>query len=299
MKQLAYDSLAGLGQRLDYDGVRRWGERLGGLLWTVLRERREMAAEAIARHLHIPADQARSMARKNFANTGRSFFELFLSRKVDLRFVEKRIRISDPNSFQALLETDRPMVSISGHLGAWELMGPVMHVMIPGRHKQVVVRKPKDTTLHEVMTRLRTMPTVEVVDHRNAVLKVLRNMKKGGATGFLVDHNTSTSEAIFLPFLEAIAAVNMGPALLAIRAKAVIQPMFIIREGDGYVLHTEPYLDTRELEGSREEKIQRAALFYTQAVERAVRRWPEQWYWLHRRWKTQPPQGWVYEPLKG
>jgi KDO2-lipid IV(A) lauroyltransferase len=296
MKQLIYESLAAMGQRLDQDGVRRWGERLGGLLWAVMRERREMAVEGIMRHIGLEDERARAMARENFGHTGRAFTELFLSRRVDPRFVHEQVVIGDPDSFEAMRATKRPMVGISGHLGAWEMMTPVMHVFVPDRPKQIVARKPKDEALHAVMTRLRSQPTVEVVDHRNAVLKVLRNLKKGGATAFLVDHNCSTSEAIFMPFLGSVAAVNMGPALLAVRGGAVIQPMFLVRQGQGYLLHTEPYLDTRELTGSREDKIHKAALFYTRAVERTVRRWPEQWYWLHRRWKTQPPTDWMYVP---
>ena len=298
MKQLVYDSLAALGQRLDQGGVSRWGNRLGAALWTALRERREMAVEGIMRHIGLDEEHARTMARENFGHTGRSFMELFLSRRVDPRFVHEQVAIGDPASFDAMRTTTRPMVGISAHLGAWEMMTPVMNVFVPDRPKQIVVRKPRDQALHAVMTRLRSQPTVEVVNHRNAVLKVLRNLKKGGATAFLVDHNCSSTEAIFMPFLGAIAAVNMGPALLAVRGGAVIQPMFLVRQGEGYLLHTEHFLDTRELTGSREDKIHKTALFYTRVVERTVRRWPEQWYWLHRRWKTQPPTGWKYVPPK-
>ncbi|BBD07691.1 lysophospholipid acyltransferase family protein [Desulfovibrio ferrophilus] len=297
MKEILYEALAGAGHSLDFAGVERWGNRLGSLLWTALRERRSMAEENMVYHLGVTSEQARTMTRNNFRNTGRSFLELFLSKNVDKRFVKDRLTISDPESFQALVETDRPFVGTSAHLGAWELMIGLYHVLIPERKKQVVVRRPKDEALHKLMTRMRTNPTVEVVEHRQAVLKVLRCLKKGGATGFMVDHNCSTTEAVYLPFLKKIAAVNMGPALLAIRSEALIQPLYLLRdEENGFILHTEHALDTRVLTGSREEKIQKAALFYTQSVERAVHRWPEQWYWLHRRWKTQPPPEWNYIP---
>ncbi|MBU1003107.1 MAG: acyltransferase [Proteobacteria bacterium] len=297
MKDVLYEVLAGVGQSLGFDGVERWGSRLGTLLWTMLKDRRAMAEENMVYHLGVSQEQARAMTRRNFENTGRSFMELFLSKDVDKRFIQERLTISDPESFQAMLDTDRPFVGTSAHLGAWELMISIYHVLIPARHKQIVVRRPKDEALHKIMTRMRAKPSIQVVEHRQAVLKVLRCLKKGGATGFLVDHNCSTTEAVFLPFLKKIAAVNMGPALLAIRSEALIQPLFLVRgEDGGYILHTEQALDTRELTGSREQKIQKAALFYTQAVERAVCRWPEQWYWLHRRWKTQPPLEWTYLP---
>lgn len=297
MKDIFYGLLAGVGQSWDVEQVRRNGEALGRLLWRCLPERREMACKAIAHHMGLPPEQARETALQSFQHNGRSFLEIFLTHRVDPRFMRDRFRIADPQSYEAMRTMDRPCVAVTGHLGAWEMLGGVFHMLIPDRKKQIVVRRPKDQALHELTTRLRAKPNQEVLDHRNAVPKILRGLKKGGTTAFLVDHNTSTSEAVFLPFLKNIAAVNMGPALLALRSDALIQPVFLIRDDkEGIVLHSEPYLDTRTLEGSREEKVLRAALFYTQAVERMVRRYPEQWYWLHKRWKTQPPQGWTYVP---
>ncbi|WP_461209593.1 lysophospholipid acyltransferase family protein [Desulfocurvus sp. DL9XJH121] len=298
MKDILYQALAAWGQSLGPEGVRRWGERLGRLLWRAIPSRRDLAAEAMALHLDLPADKAREMAERNFLNTGRSFLEMFLTRRIDRRFVREHLRIENPELFKDFkaMAGQRPVVVATGHLGAWELLSPVSEVMFPDWNTQIVVRKPKDEALNKVMTHLRAQPSVQVVEHRQATLKVLRHLKKNGCTAFLVDHNCSTSEAVFLPFLKRIAAVNMGPALLAVRAGAVIQPMVLIREGEGYLLHLESGLDTATLQGPRDQRIARAALFYTQVMERAVRRWPEQWYWMHRRWKTQPPEGWVYTP---
>ena len=88
--------------------------------------------------------------------------------------------------------------------------------------------------------------------------------------------------------------MNAGPALLAVRSGAVVWPCFLVREPDGegrarYAFELHPPLDTTGLEGSREEKIRRTAMFYTEAVEATVRAHPEQWFWMHRRWKTRPP----------
>lgn len=297
MKDIVYGLLAAWGQSWDYEQVRANGERLGRLLWRLLPERRKLATEAIAAHLDLPRERAEALALESFQHSGRSFLEVFQIRRVDERFVHERLTIADPELFQAFRDSDRPCVAISGHMGAWELMPGLCTRLVPERRALVVVRRPKDQALHETVTHLRTRSAVSIVEHRQTAPKVLRALKKRDIAAFLVDHNTGTSEAVFLPFLKKIAAVNMGPALLAIRGQAVIQPLFLLRERDGgYVLHTQPALDTRELTGSREEKIKKAALFYTQAVERVVRAHPEQWYWLHKRWKTQPEPGWTWEP---
>ncbi|WP_035251999.1 lysophospholipid acyltransferase family protein [Desulfocurvus vexinensis] len=297
MKDLLYASLAAWGLGWGFERVRTRGEALGRLLWRALPQRREMACEAMVRLLGLSPEKARATALESFQHNGRSFLEILLAHRVDPRFVRERLRIVDPPSLAALQSQERPLVCVSAHLGAWELLAPVFHLLLPGREKQIVVRRPRDLALHALTTRLRSRPSLEVVDHRNAAPRVLRCLRRGGGAAFLVDHNTSTSEAVFLPFLGRIAAVNKGPALLALRAGAVVQPLFLLREGQGgYALYLEPTLDTRAVTGTHDEKIQKIALFYTQVVERMVRRHPEQWYWLHKRWKTQPPEGWTYSP---
>lgn len=297
MKDIVYASLAAWGQGWDFETVAARGELLGRALWRLLPARREMACEAMTRLLGLEPEQARAVARESFGHNGRSFLEILLAHRVDKRFLHDRLRIVDPTGLETMCTHRGPVVAVTAHLGAWELLGPMFDLLLPEREKQIVVRRPKDQPLHELTTRLRTRPNLEVLDHRNAAPKVLRCLRRGGITAFLVDHNTSTSEAVFLPFLGRIAAVNMGPALLALRAGALIQPGFLLREGQGgYALHTAPGLDTRTLGGSREARIHQVALFYTQAVERMVRQYPNQWYWLHKRWKTQPPEGWTYRP---
>ena len=121
---------------------------------------------------------------------------------------------------------------------------------------------------------------------REKPLPVLRALRKNGYAGFLADHNTSRSEAFFLPFLGEEAAVNKGPAVLAVRAKALVWPIALIRDGDRYRIIIEEPLDTALLEGDAEEKALAVAAFYTEANERMVRRAPDQWFWMHNRWKT-------------
>ncbi|WP_462327279.1 lysophospholipid acyltransferase family protein [Desulfobaculum sp.] len=295
MKEIVYQGLARAGQTMSFETAARAGERLGDLLWTVLPERRKMATEGMMRHLDLPRPIAEATARRSFRNSGRSFLEIFLSSRVDWRFVQDRLSIATPESFQKIRDLDRPAIAATAHMGAWELLAGIFQLFIRRSPKQIVVRRPKDEALHRLMTELRSKSDVDVLAHRMAAPKVLRCLRQGGMTGFLVDHNCSTSEAVFLPFLKDFAAVNMGPALLAVRAKACICPIFMLRdEKGGYVIHSEDYLDTRELEGSREERVQKAAEFYTGAVTRIIRKFPDQWYWMHRRWKTQPPEGWQY-----
>lgn len=291
MKQLSYEILAGIGQHADFATVSVLGEYLGRLLWTVVPSRRNLAIEAIQARLGLDRKRAELLAQKSFLQNGRSFCELLLARRVDWRFVQQRLTIEDTKFLQRILDRHKevPVVIVSAHLGAWELQGGLVNLMAPHRRKQVVVKATHDMALHRVIKRMRTHSQVRIQEHDNAAMSVLRNLKIGGLSAFLVDHNCRREDAVFLPFLGCLAAVNVGPALLALRGKAVVWPFFLVRTTEGqYRLCFEEPLDTRTMDGDRNEKVHEIAEFYTRAVERHVIRFPDQWFWMHRRWKTRP-----------
>lgn len=291
MREFLFQVAAHAGERLGFATPRLLGPAAGGLLWHALPRRRRMACEAVASHLGLPAQEARSIARQSFAHTGRAFTEAFLTRMVDWRFINDRLRIATPQTAAALQAGSEPAVLACAHLGSWELLSGILHLMMPQQHKGIVVREGRDRALNQLMRRQRGRPGVEIIGHRGATTRILRILRKQGACAFLVDHNARRDEAVFLPFLGQTAAVNAGPALLAVRTRAVIWPVFLLREGQGsYVLHVDAPLHTAGLQGSVEERVAAAARHYTQAVERCVRRHPEQWFWMHKRWKTQPEE---------
>lgn len=293
MRHLIYEILAALGQNSDFSRIHSVGAGLGRLLWVAVPSRRSLAVSTIRDRLELDENQARQMALQSFIQNGRSFLELLLTRKVDWRFARERLTIEKPDRLERILAMckDVPVVASTAHLGSWELLGGLLNLMAPQTHKQVVVKATHDVAMHRVIKRMRTHSKVRIQEHDNAALSVLRNLSKKGLSAFLVDHNCRREDAVFLPFLGRLAAVNLGPALLALRGKAMVWPIFLLREEGGvgrYRLCFEEPLDTRNLTGERQDKIKEIALFYTQAVERHVRRFPDQWFWMHRRWKTRP-----------
>lgn len=270
---------------------------LGALLWTVLGKRRRLAIRTIAERLELPEAEARHIARESFRHSAQSFLEILVNRQADARFLADRLVLSPASRANlAMVEaSDRPILFTSAHFGGWEISVGTMDLHFPGRPCATVVRRPKDAALAELMLRLRTRPAAAMIEHRGAVrpiLKLFRTKPKGGVAAFLVDHNCSRDEAIFLPFLGRLAAVNKGPAVLAARASALVVPGFVRRIGapqdTRYEWVVGTPLDPNDLPGDSDDKIAAIARFYTEAVERIVRENPEQWYWMHRRWKTRP-----------
>ncbi|GAU09279.1 lysophospholipid acyltransferase family protein [Desulfoplanes formicivorans] len=291
MRDLVYTVIGAVCSRMRPAGVQRLGRVLGWLFWHVLPGRRHLAVANMEKRLQISRKQARTIARTNFNHTAWAFGEIFLARQVDYHFWRDHVLVSpdDRQRFDHVFDQDRPVVAVTGHLGGWELLAGLCRLLIPARCCQVVVRLPKDKALGRLMLRLRSVGHLQILPHRNAARKVLRCLKNKGMTAFLVDHNCSREEAVFIPFLGRTAAVNMGPALLALRAKALVLPVFLFREGGmQYRLKVGEPLDTATLTGTRGENIRTIAQFYTRAVEHMVQERPEQWFWMHKRWKTRP-----------
>lgn len=203
-----------------------------------------------------------------------------------------RLRIESPELMEKLRSCDRPIVAATAHFGSWELLASMLGQLYEApRPRMVVVRRYHDEAVQTFIASCREATGADMVGHRNAAMSVIRALHHKGIVAFLVDHNTSPAEAEFLPFLDEVAAVNMGPALLAVRAKALIWPVALVRDGKDYVFRMQEPLDTTLLEGSRDEQVKQAAAFYTQAIERFIRENPEQWFWMHNRWKTRSDKG--------
>ncbi|MFP4391335.1 MAG: lysophospholipid acyltransferase family protein [Desulfohalobiaceae bacterium] len=284
-----YEALRQLVQSLSWKWNQRLGALLGRIFWRFLPSRKNIATRAAGLHLSVDTNKARSVAKSSLIHSGRSFLDPFLCRSLDHRFVLEHIEFQQPENFSAVVKLSRPVVGITGHFGAWELLAGILGLYFSKRPAQIIVRQPKKAALSRTLTHLRSHAGLQVISNRQSVFKVLRCLKKNGISAFLVDHNCGRSKAIFLPFLQKYAAVNMGPAILALRAQAVVWPVFLARGQEGkYLLYSWPCLDTAALSGDFSSKVQQVAIFYTKAVEQMVLKHPEQWFWMHRRWKTRP-----------
>ena len=269
-----------------FKGIYRLGGILGRLTWRLAASRRRYAVSAVQRHLNTGPDEARRIAKASFEHSFRSFLEAVLVKDFPLNEHNRRLAPL-PQGFLKLLEEQGPLVLVTAHLGGWELLSSVLGQIRPERRRIVIVREQRNRAANALIQHLRSRSGVEVVGHRNSAATVLRALRENGTTAFLVDHNTRRADAVFLPFLGETAAVNLGPAMLALRAKATLYAMCLQRKPDAsYEIHVAGSLDTRDLEGNVTEKCRRIAEFYTRAMEGFILRFPEQWFWMHHRWKT-------------
>ncbi|MDL2267777.1 lysophospholipid acyltransferase family protein [Desulfovibrio sp. OttesenSCG-928-G15] len=281
------DALASLFSRFSWNTLRAIAGGLAFVVWHALPARRQVAVQSIEKHLGLPFDKAEAIARQSYRENFLSFLEIFHAGR--FQTFSPATHFATPEVLELMHKETAPVVIATAHIGSWEMMPGLATDIFPARQSMVVVRSRKNSALNKVMARLRGARGMQAVDHRQASSLVLPCLRNGGITAFLVDHNCSRKEAIFLSFLGESAAVNMGPASMALRAKAAVYPVFLVRDGKGgYIFYSAPPLRTDELEGSIKDRIAAIAAFYTDAVADIVQKHPEQWFWMHKRWKTRP-----------
>lgn len=272
---------------MPWKALRALANAMAFCFWAFAPSRRTEAIQAIHKHLKVSLEEASRIARQSFRENFLSFLEIFHAGKF---YTDASVKVLFTPEVKAKIQAEKaPVVIATAHLGSWELMPGLASDIMPDREGMVVVRRQRNPSLNKLVAELRGARGMLVIDHRQASAIVLPKLRKKGVVAFLVDHNANRREAVFLPFLGETAAVNMGPASIALRTKAAVYPVFLLRDGQGgHILHMLEPLHTADLQGSLQERIRQIALFYTQAVEQMVRRYPEQWFWMHKRWKTRP-----------
>jgi KDO2-lipid IV(A) lauroyltransferase len=182
----------------------------------------------------------------------------------------------------------RGILLFAGHFGGWELSSFVLSMR--GHWMYVLMRGMDNKYLGELILRYRTMHGNKAVDKDDFVRGLLSAMKGGEVVGLLMDTNMTPPQGIFVNFFGIPACTAAGPARIALRTDAAVVPTFTIWDSKlgKYRLRFDPAVElvrTGDLEADIKANTQK----FTSVIEDYVRKYPEQWLWVHRRWKTRPP----------
>jgi len=278
-------ALAGAG-RLSRKSAESWGARLGRFGYHGPRIRRAVVEEHL-RRAFPDRDEAwvKDTAEASYTHLGREMMTtLRLSRLTREEVVSSvRHEVGRERFYQAFRER-RGMVLVGGPFGKWEL--GAASVGAQGYPVDAIYQPQRNPLFNDSITAARERMGLHLLDRRTASKTALEKLRAGRIVAFVADQNAGRS-GVFVPFFGRLASTHRGAALLAVRSGA---PMFFgaaIRDGDDYYGITEEITESRE--GELDEVVYRMTAAFTATLERLVRRWPEQYFWHHRRWKTRPP----------
>ena len=228
----------------------------------------------------------------SFNNLGRVLGEMSQFPKATPAKLEKLIEFHFGPDVLAVYENlkagGRGVIIASAHLGNWEMLVYGWSALY---EPMSYLARPLDNPLIENLTvSLRTKFGNHPINKKNSVSLAIKILREGGVLGILADVNVHPKEGVFVPFFGVPACTSTGAALLAVRTNAVIIPMCGVwdqKEQHYIAVHGEIIEPSRT--GDRRRDILETTARFTAEIEKLIRAYPDQWLWIHKRWKTRPP----------
>ncbi len=272
---------------LRWNRARRFGAALGGLGYRPFAVRRWVVEKQIAAAFPELDERAvAELARASYRHLGQVTAEAALLPRLGRAHIpELFVEPEGWEVVEAAAAEERGIFFVSGHLGNWELGGA--YLVSRGLELDVVARRMSNAMFDSYLNGTRTALGMSVVYDRDAVRRAARGVKEQRSMAFLVDQGALNLASTVVPFFGMPAKTPRGPAVLSLRWKVPVVFTVAIRQPDGrYRMFFEKIevIDT----GDREADVDRLVASYTLTLERWVRRFPEQYFWHHRRWKHQP-----------
>lgn len=225
--------------------------------------------------------------RGSFQNLGRLLGEFSQLNRTTPEKLQRFITCEGLENLEAAQRRGHGVILFTGHLGAWELSSFALSAF--GFPMSFLVRRIDNPKVETLAERTRTRFGNRSIDKRAAARPMLRILREGGTLGLLVDLNTLPHEGVFVDFFGIPASTTASLATLALHTEAAVLPVFVPWDKDQqrFVLRIDPPLEI-ESTGDKDRDVRQLTAQFTSVIEDYVRRFPEQWLWIHKRWNTRP-----------
>lgn len=271
-------------RRIPLSAARTLGRFLGRLGWLVLRRERRKAFATISRAFPAwPHSRHRDTLHAMFLHLGVSVMEFLWLPNLDRTTIRKTTVYENEQPTLDLIDQGRGVVVFTAHCGNWEWMAFAVGLL--GRPTSVIQRERDEPEMNRLITETRGRSGVRTIDRGSpsSTREMLASIRRGGILAFLIDHNIR-AESAKVPFFAIPALTPIGPARLAIRTEAIAVTIFTERRADGIqVVRFGNPIECRK----GDDPIALTARM-TAEIEAQIRRAPEQWVWMHERWRERP-----------
>ena len=263
------------------------GRRLGSVVFIINKKRRLIAyanLKAAFGKEKTPRD-LRRLVKSIYKNLLQTFIEVLNLTKVNKRYIEKYIEIANYERVKEAHASGRGTILLTGHFGNWELLSLVSALI--GYPILVLAREQKMKRLNELLNRLRESKGCRVIRKGISTKNILRALYDKDMVGILSDQDAGKN-GIFVDFFGRPTSCHAGPMEMAKRTDSIILPNFIARvKGPYQKIFLEEFIDFRQ-SGNAPEDIKENLQKFAYVLESYIRRYPDQWLWLHKRWKSTP-----------
>jgi KDO2-lipid IV(A) lauroyltransferase len=264
------------------------GQLVGSLAHALLPHLRHHAELNLRLAFPEMGEPERARIRRGaFRNLGRLLGEISQFPRFNRKNISSIVTYDGLENYLNAVAEGRGVILLTGHIGAWELS--VYAHSIYGHPMSFLARRVDNPLVERLAESYRSRYGNRSIDKKGSVREVLKTLKSGGVVGILADLNASREEGVFCDFFGTQACATAGVATLALRTGAVVLPGYLIWDEKARVhrLRFEPPVETINTGNQKEDVFVNTAR-YTKVLESIIRRHPDQWLWIHRRWRTRP-----------
>ena len=235
----------------------------------------------------LPLKERRRIVRGVFLSLGRLLAEFCRFPKYSRENVSRVAVYEGFENFDTAQRRGKGVLFLTAHLGAWEV-GSFVH-SVHGHPLRVVVRPLDNPYVDRLVDRYRTLHGNQTFPKDEFARGLLSAMRAGETVGLLMDQNMTPPQGVFVPFFGVQACTASGIARVALHTDASVIPAFTIWDPvlRKYRVHFDPPLTLVRTDNAEADLVANTAMF-NNVLEQYVRKYPDQWLWVHRRWKTRP-----------
>lgn len=235
----------------------------------------------------MPHPERIRLLRSLFTGLGRQLAEFCLFPHYARESLPSIATYEGFENFENARVRGKGVLVLTGHFGGWEV-GSFAHSLY-GHPMKIVVRDLDNPLVDALVKRYRTLHGNETIDNREFARSLLASMRAGETVGILMDTNMTPPQGIFVPYFGVEACTASGLARMALKTGAAVVPGFTLWDVAlrKYKIVFEPALALTQTGDTEADVVANTALF-NQVLERQARKHPDQWLWVHRRWKTRP-----------
>ncbi|KJJ83805.1 lipid A biosynthesis acyltransferase [Candidatus Omnitrophus magneticus] len=228
-------------------------------------------------------------SRKVFINIAKNGAEWIKTRQLPPEKIQRLVsEVSGLKYLDSALALKRGAIVLAGHIGNWELLP--MYIWLKGYRGSAIARRLYFYKYDKLINGIRTRFSRYMLYRDESPKKFIQVLKRGEILGILADQDMDSTSGVFVDFLSKPAYTSIAPAKLAIATGAPIVPAFMIRKkNDTYKLIIEKPIFA-DVQDRSDEEVTRLTQEWSRVVEKCILEFPEQWVWMHKRWKTKVPE---------
>lgn len=260
------------------------GELIGVLGFSLFRIRRQVTLANLRNSFgsQYTASQYVKIGSRAYRNFAKSMIEYGLFPSLKRKGLSKFVSMEGKEVFRKMKECGQGAVMVTGHFGSWELMGAF--IAQDGWPIDYLVGEQHNLKVNNLMNEYRRMFGIGLIELGVAARGVVKAVRVGRMVAMLSDQDAG-SDGVMVQFFGRPASTPKGPAAFSIKTGVPLACGFIVREGLKQKIIIEPPFSI-ESSGQKDEDIRRLTQAYTSLLEEYVRRYPDHWFWPHRRWKS-------------